>query len=188
MKGTTIYLFQRVKKTTTKTMCNPKTTYTLTQDSIQFYSTSNIHQIDLAYTDNFAAHASMYMYYKCASKSAFLKAEKLQAKMLKSSLGLKSHSRNTPLLDALKIPRIQSTVQLQELFLLHSMFVSSSRAQHFYKHILSLYINGAPISNACVISRVIQTCDHNNLSLINVINVRFILQNFSRPTTVIVTF
>ncbi len=60
------------------------------------------------------------------SKSALLKAEKLQCRLLKSSIGLKISSKNSPLLDALKIPRIKNTIQLQEMSLLHTMMVHSN--------------------------------------------------------------
>ena len=103
------------------------------------------------------------------SKSVIQKAEKLQSKLLKSSIGLKVYSKSTPLLDALKIPRIKSTIQLQEMSLLRTMILSSSRSQKFYKYMLSLHMNGTPVSQKCLVARVAQTCAHNKLSLVNTI-------------------
>ena len=103
------------------------------------------------------------------SKSVLQKAEKLQSKLLKSSIGLKVYSKNTPLLDALKIPRIKSTIQLQEMSLLRTMILSSSHSQNFYKYMLSLHMNGTPVSQKCLVARVAQTCAHNKLSLVNTI-------------------
>ena len=56
-----------------------------------------------------------------SNKTAIDRAEKLQAKLLKCSLGLKSYGKTTPLLKALKIPRINSTIQMQETKLLYEI-------------------------------------------------------------------
>ena len=75
-----------------------------------------------------------------SNKTAIDRAEKLQAKLLKCSLGLKSYSKTTPLLKALKIPRINSTIQMQEIKLLRNMIVSSSRTRDFYNYVLYLHL------------------------------------------------
>ena len=49
----------------------------------------------------------LHCVYTCTSNSVLQKAEKLQSKLIKSSIGLKVHSKSTPFLDALKIPRIK---------------------------------------------------------------------------------
>ena len=56
------------------------------------------------------------------SKQAKQDAETLQGKLLKVALGLKTRCRNTPLLQALKIPSLGQSIELQELTLFRSMF------------------------------------------------------------------
>ena len=66
------------------------------------------------------------------NKAALEDTEKLQCKLLKVALGLKRHCKNTPLLEALKIPRISTSVEIQELVLFRSMFLSTSHTSQFY--------------------------------------------------------
>ena len=101
-----------------------------------------------------------------SNKTAIDRAEKLQAKLLKCSLGLKSYSKTTPLLKALKIPRINSTIQMQEIKFLRNMIVSSSRTQDFYNYVLYLHLKGIRFSKKCLVTRVLQTCANKNISLV----------------------
>jgi hypothetical protein len=105
----------------------------------------------------------------CHNVSAIDRAEKLQSKLLKCTLGLKSYSKTTPLLDALKIPRIRNSIYMQEIKLLRDMIVSLSRSREFYKYVLYLHFRGAHLSHKSLVSRVVQTCANNNISLVKAI-------------------
>jgi hypothetical protein len=99
------------------------------------------------------------------NKTAMEGTEKIQGKLLKSALGLK----NTPLLDALKIPRIAKSVEVQELLLFRTMFMSNSRTCHFYQYLLSRHLNGYALSKKCMLSRVMRTCHKYDISVIKLI-------------------
>ena len=103
------------------------------------------------------------------NKAALEATEKLQCKLLKAALGLKRYCKNTPLLEALKIPRISTSVEIQELVLFRSMFLSTSRTSQFYHFLLSRYFNGYTLSPKCLLSRVLRSCDKYGLSVIKLI-------------------
>ena len=69
-------------------------------------------------------------------KSAIQKMETMQGKLVKSFLGLRKHSRNTPLLTALKIPSICETIVHQSASLLRSCLLFPSRASQFYSFLI----------------------------------------------------
>ena len=101
-----------------------------------------------------------------SNKTAIDRAQKLQAKLLKCLLGLKSYSKTIPLLKALKIPRINSTIQMQEIKLLRNMIVSSSRTQDFYNYLLYLHLKGIHFSKKCLVTTVLKTCANKHISLV----------------------
>ena len=68
--------------------------------------------------------------------------DKVQGKHLKSILGLKYHSRTTPLLEALNIPSVSKSVQMMSLDLLKSCLLSSSSTQKFYLHMINTWKHG----------------------------------------------
>ena len=53
--------------------------------------------------------------------------------------------------------------------LLRIMILLLLCSQKLYKYMLSLHMNGTPVSQKCVVARVAQTCAHNKLSLVNTI-------------------
>ena len=68
-----------------------------------------------------------------------------QCKLIKSSLGLKSYCRNTPLLHAL-CTCVVSSNGIQELKLLRNMYLSKSCTSRFYTYLFSQYLQGTTIS------------------------------------------
>ena len=60
------------------------------------------------------------------TKKSRKEIEKLQGKLLKAILNLKLSCRNTPLLHAMKIPRIEESVRQQEVMLLRALLTSTS--------------------------------------------------------------
>lgn len=69
-------------------------------------------------------------------KAAIKKMDVMQGKLVKAFLGLRKHSRNTPLLHALKIPTISESIVYQSLNLLRSCLLFSSRASQFYSFVI----------------------------------------------------
>ena len=100
------------------------------------------------------------------TKSARDATDKLQAKLLKAALGLKVFSRSTPLLEALKIPKISSTIEIQQLVLFKTMLTSSSRTGYFYKTLIQEHLNGSTPGHRDLVSRVNDTCIKYGISLV----------------------
>ena len=94
------------------------------------------------------------------SKKALDMLEKCQTKLLKSALSLKSYCRNTPLLQALNIQRIETTVHTTERDILKSCLRTDTKALKFYSHILS---NSEYTTNDLCSRSVLQSrnCDIN---------------------------
>ena len=60
--------------------------------------------------------------------------DKVQAKLLKSALGLPKFCHNTPLLQALKVKKIDNLLQVQQLSLIRNALLNKSKARTFYLH------------------------------------------------------
>ena len=108
--------------------------------------------------------------YGCQSvyidKKSVDELDKIQSKLLKSVLGLKSYCRTTPVLNALKMNKISTTVEIDELNLLRTMLHSTSRASIFYKHVFNQYHRGENCGDKNLISRVHHTCKKYGISVI----------------------
>ena len=65
--------------------------------------------------------------------------DKLQAKLLKSALGLPKFCHNTPLLQALKVKKIDNLLQVQQLSLIRNALLNKSKARTFYLHMFKHY-------------------------------------------------
>ena len=111
------------------------------------------------------------------SKKSIKDIEKIQSKLLKSALNLKPCCKSTPLLDAMKVPRIGITIKQQELTLLKACFLSSSRTAKFYNYMLRLYLNDTKKHEGNLIGRVMRTCDDFNLSFVKTICERHYIKN-----------
>ena len=100
-------------------------------------------------------------------KKSFAELESMQGKLIKSSLNLKKSCKNTPLLDAMKVPRIESTVKQQEILLLRAMLLSKSRSHKFYSFLLANHLRNQLTSDKNLLSRVVKTCNINGISFVN---------------------
>ena len=67
-------------------------------------------------------------------RTSVTKLYKVQAKLLKSALGLPKCCYNTPLLPALKVKKIDNILQVQQLSLLRNALLNKSEARTFYLH------------------------------------------------------
>ena len=101
------------------------------------------------------------------TKRSWEEIEKLQAKLLKAALYLKRSCKNTPLLQAVKIPRIEESIRQQEVMLLRTLLTSTSRSSDFYKHLLAKKIANKLTSENNLITRVVNTCNRNNISFVS---------------------
>jgi len=75
--------------------------------------------------------------------------EKLQTKLLKASAGLHKYCKSTPVLKALNVSRLETTVQINSLDLMRTIF---------YSHLLNMYVRGKLVSHTDLIARVRTIC------------------------------
>ena len=100
------------------------------------------------------------------SKGARESVDKIQAKLLKATLGLKPSCRSSPLLHALKIPLISKTVDLQQMKLLRSMFLSSSRTSYFYNMLIDKHYRTPQPDGKDLVARVQDICQCRDISFV----------------------
>ena len=77
----------------------------------------------------------------------------MQTKLIKSAVGVHTICRNTPLLNALGIRKIETSLDISCLELLRTVFNVKARATQFYKHLMNVYICDNKTSSRC--SRVL---------------------------------
>ena len=88
--------------------------------------------------------------------------DKYQAKLIKSSLGLPKCCRNTPLLKALSIKKIERILQVQQLTLMKNAMISNSKARSFYLHMMR---KSHSVKNGNLFLRCNDICKSHGLSL-----------------------
>ena len=91
------------------------------------------------------------------SSSSLKKMKSVQGKLVKAFLGLRKTSHTTPLLQALKIPAIETSLGLASLNLLRSNLLYDSSASSFYSH---LFRPGVDHENTLVQRCHQFACDH----------------------------
>ena len=92
--------------------------------------------------------------------------EKVQSKLVKVSLGLHKFCRSSPLLSALGVDKIETTVDKSSLALLKQIVDNCSGARHFYIHLLHLHSKGLLLGHQDLVSRCSQICNRYCLSLL----------------------
>ena len=115
------------------------------------------------------------------SKKVMEETEKLQSKLLKSALSLKRTCKSTPLLDAMKVPRIGFSIRQQEITLLKNCMLSNSRIAKFYNYMLRLYLNKKKRDGKNLFGRVMETCKNYNLSFVKSICEKHYVKNNFKP-------
>ena len=105
------------------------------------------------------------------SKKALLALEKMQTKLIKSAVGVHKFCRNTPLLNALGIRKIETSLDISCLELLRTVFKVKSRATQFYKHLMNVYICDNKTSSRCssLIARAHVVCKKHDISFVKYI-------------------
>ncbi len=91
--------------------------------------------------------------------------EKTQTNLLKAAMGIKKFCRNTPILNALRVHRIERTLDIGHLELLKSMIKSNSRSSTFYFHLLNMYNYDSGSCRDNLVHRAHSACMKHNVSL-----------------------
>ena len=68
--------------------------------------------------------------------------ETLQAKLLKAGIGVHKWSRSSPVLKALNIKKIETTIDISSLDLGRSLLCNGSRARSFYIYLMNMHACG----------------------------------------------
>ena len=97
-------------------------------------------------------------------KSDLTEMDKLQAKLIKSTLGLSKYARTTPLINAMNISKITKLKDIYSLDLMKQMFLSESRAKQFYCDIMNKNAYDNQYNN--LVSRTRMICNANGISFI----------------------
>ncbi len=84
-------------------------------------------------------------------------------------MGIHKYCRNTPILNALKVHKIETTLELGYLELIRTIFKSKSRATSFYTHILNLHVCDKLSSQYNLICRARNVCCKYDMSFVKYI-------------------
>ncbi len=80
-------------------------------------------------------------------------------------LGISKFCHNTPLLNAMKIHSIQTTIETQQMTLMKSIFNNGSRARTFYSHCMKQKSTNCSYQNE-LLDDISKTCQKYDISLI----------------------
>ena len=94
--------------------------------------------------------------------SSVKELDKVQAKLLKSALGLPKFCHNTPLLQALKVKKIDNLLQVQQLSLIRNALLNNSKARTFYLH---MFKHRTSYTDKNLLSRCLEICNTHRVSL-----------------------
>ena len=89
----------------------------------------------LAYVWNSAIRPVLTYGINCIniSKTCLAKMEKLQTRLLKTGVGLHKYCRSSPVIKALNVNKIETTMDISTLDLVRSMLCNNSRARLFHQ-------------------------------------------------------
>ena len=88
--------------------------------------------------------------------------DKVQAKILKYALGLPKFCHNAPLLQSLKVKKIDNLLQVQQLSLIQNALLNKSKARTFYLH---MFKQRTSHTNKNLLSRCLEICNAHRVSL-----------------------
>ena len=103
------------------------------------------------------------------SESTLRELEKLQGRLVKSMVGTHKYSKNTPILKALGISTVQSSVEVANLELIRSVFKNNSRARCFYLFLLNNEYCNRDSSQVGLLHRVSTVCDNYHTNFLRYI-------------------
>ena len=112
------------------------------------------------------AHSTNTITYGCTTlnftRSSVTELDMVQAELLTSALGLPKFCHNTPLLQALKVKKIDNILQVQQLSLLWNALLDKSKARTFYLH---MFKYGTLHTDKHLLSRCLGICKAHRVSL-----------------------
>lgn len=108
--------------------------------------------------------------------SQLIEMDKLQAKLIKNSLGFSKYLRSTALLKAMQIKHVSRTIPVNSMKLLRTMFTSQTRSRQFYLHACKNYC----VKDNNLYIRCRKFSESQNISLTNVILSQLCFKNFQR--------
>ena len=96
------------------------------------------------------------------TRSSVKELDRVQAKLLKSALGMPKFCHNTPLLQALEVKKIGNLLQVQQLSLIRNALLNKSKARTFYLH---MFKHGILYTDKNLLSRCLEICNAHRVSL-----------------------
>ena len=93
--------------------------------------------------------------------------ETLQAKLLKARIGLHKLSRSSPILKALNIKKIETTIDISSVDLGRSILCNDSRSRSVYIYLMNLHACGQLNSHNYLVYRILKTCHKHKVSFEN---------------------
>ena len=92
--------------------------------------------------------------------------EKLQTRLLKAGVGLHKFCKSSPILKAMNINKIETTLEISSLDLIRSIFCNTSRAKSFYSYLLNMHVCGKLTGHTDLVARVKETCAKHDVSFL----------------------
>ena len=89
--------------------------------------------------------------------------DRVQGMLIKTALGLPKNRRNSPLLAALGIEKIEQLIKRQQLSLLRNSLISNSKARTFYLGMMRTHHKGS--KDVSLLSRCKTICNSEKISL-----------------------
>ena len=86
--------------------------------------------------------------------------------LLKAGIGVHKWSRSSPILKALNIKKIETTIDISSLDLGRSILCNGSRARSFYIYLMNMRACGQLNGHNYLVSRISKTCDKHNVSFL----------------------
>ena len=100
------------------------------------------------------------------SKTCLSRMETLQARPLKAGIDIHKWSQSSPVLKALNIKKIETTIDISSLDLRRSPLCNGSRARSFYIYLMNMHVCGKLNGHNDLVSRIRGTCDKHNVSFL----------------------
>ena len=99
------------------------------------------------------------------SKPALSKMEKTQSRLLKVGFGLNKFCKSTPILNAVNVLKIESSLEISSLDLIRSIFHNGSRARSFYMYLMNMHVCGKLKGHSDLILRAYNICVKHDISI-----------------------
>ena len=102
-------------------------------------------------------------------KTRLKELESIQGKLVTSMVSLHKYCRSTPLLKAMKIPSVESLLDVSNIELLRHVLTNDSRARSFYFHCLNIVVCDRSSSRKGLLNRVKNICVKYDINFVRYI-------------------